>query len=162
MCSDAPSSFFTHQHLVRILKLVVQFDGVSDCRALFVELGKRANAEVTDKVVVDTERGHQAITSGFTVHARLPPAMAKFGVSLNDDLAERIEQRRVSEDASGDTSVRSRSAVIAEYVELGVAAADIIAESDLDLPDERAKRMFMRQALLNELDREGLDRPDDW
>jgi len=84
----------------------------------------------------------------------------KFGVSLEEDLAARLEEFRVRGPA-GERTVVSRSAAVSELLALGLDVTELIERTDgLDLSDERARRAFVRQAVLNEIAREGLEPPE--
>jgi metal-responsive CopG/Arc/MetJ family transcriptional regulator len=83
--------------------------------------------------------------------------MEKFGVSLDDDLAARVERRRVREDAESGHEIVSRSQVVRDLVSLGLAAESVMERAEgLDLGRGHPREAFVRQALLNELEREGL------
>ena len=77
------------------------------------------------------------------VHRALPPLMTKkFGVSLPDDLAERVE-----EDLEyGDT----RSDRIQNLIQLGLAVEDAADAVHVDLPDsQREREAFLRQVFID-------------
>jgi hypothetical protein len=76
--------------------------------------------------------------------------MQSFGVNVDDDVADKIEARRTDDDGN----IRSRSAVIRELLAMGLAADDVIADSDLDLDSPRDKQALIRQALVDRLDDE--------
>lgn len=87
--------------------------------------------------------------------------MEKFGVSLDDDLAARIEDQRVREDAESGRQIVSRSAAVRDLVSLGLVASEVIERTEgLDLSHGHTREAFVRQALLNEIEREGLEPPE--
>jgi len=84
----------------------------------------------------------------------------KFGVSLDDDLAARIEDQRVRESAESGREIVSRSAAVRDLLSLGLAASEVVERTDgLDLSHGHAREAFVRQAILNEIEREGLEPP---
>jgi hypothetical protein len=77
------------------------------------------------------------------------------GVSFPDEVFEQVEDHRLKTDPeTGTRSIRERSPVIVNLVELGLVATEIIEDSDLELDWGRPRKAFVRQALLNELRRE--------
>ena len=85
----------------------------------------------------------------------------KFGVSLDDDLAARVEDRRVRETAESGREIVSRSAAVRNLVSLGLVADEVIQRTEgLDLDRGHPREAFLRQALLNEIEREGLEPPE--
>jgi predicted methyltransferase len=85
----------------------------------------------------------------------------KFGVSLDEETAQRVEQVRVRGDVR-NREVVSRSEAMQELVSLGLVATDVIERTEgLDLDHGRSREAFVRQALLNEIEREGLAPAED-
>lgn len=87
--------------------------------------------------------------------------MPTFGVNVDDATKGYVEEERVRRDPeTGETDIVSRSQVIQELVRIGIAADKIIDQSEeLDLDHGRPRESFVRQAVLNELQREGLPEP---
>jgi len=80
----------------------------------------------------------------------------KYGVSVDDDIADGIEQYRIRVDPeTGAQDIVGRSQAVRELVSIGLAAAELIENSDdLDLDHGKPREAFVRQAVLNELRRE--------
>lgn len=86
--------------------------------------------------------------------------MPTFGVKVDDETKAYLEERRQRPDPeTGAPEIISRSKAIRELIRLGRAADELIENSELDLEHGRAREAFIRQAVLNELSREGLDDP---
>lgn len=84
----------------------------------------------------------------------------KYGVLIDDSAASYIEDQRIRFDSqTGEREILKRSPVIRELLSLGIVANKIIENSELDLEHGRPREAFVRQALYNELNREGLDDP---
>lgn len=83
----------------------------------------------------------------------------KFGISTSVDMYEYLQSRRHTiDDGTGETIIRNRSDVACDLLRIGRAANEIIENSpELDLDPGRPRESFVRQAVLNELNREDLD-----
>jgi hypothetical protein len=84
--------------------------------------------------------------------------MPKFGVNVDEQLFEYLESQRIEyDDATAQTDIRARTEVARELLRLGRIANELIDNSELELERGRAREAFVRQAVLNELSREGVD-----
>ena len=83
--------------------------------------------------------------------------MESFGVNVDDSVAERIEDKRVRITDEGEREIVSRSQVVNELLRVGLAADEIIEDAPLDLPRGRGREAFIRQAVIDALDEEGVD-----
>lgn len=82
----------------------------------------------------------------------------KFGVSVDDATAGEIENLRIRTDPETDErEIVPRSEVVQELLGVGLAATKLIESSELDLDPGRPREAFVRQAVLNELSREGVE-----
>ena len=90
------------------------------------------------------------------------PMTEQFGWSTDDQTASRVEERRVRRDPeTGERSIVPRSQVVTDLVRIGLAASEVIESADVDLDPGRPREALVRQALLNELRREGVDVTDE-
>jgi len=77
--------------------------------------------------------------------------MQSFGINVEDDVASRIEDRRIVETPEGDREIVSRSNVCNRLLRLGLVAAEQLDDADFEVPDGRAREAMVRQALLDQI-----------
>lgn len=77
--------------------------------------------------------------------------MQSFGINVDDDVADRIEERRVTVTDDGAREIVSRSKVANRLLRLGLAAAETLDDADIDVPDGRPREALVRQALLDQV-----------
>jgi len=74
-----------------------------------------------------------------------------FGINVDDDVAERIENRRIIETPEGDREILSRSQVCNNLLRLGLVAAETLDDADFEVPEGRAREAMLRQAMLDQV-----------
>lgn len=77
--------------------------------------------------------------------------MQSFGVNVDDDTADRIEDRRITTDADGSRAVLPRSEVVRELLRLGLVAAEAFEKTDTEIPSGRPQEAFLRQAIFDQV-----------
>lgn len=82
---------------------------------------------------------------------RTTRGMQSFGINVDDDVADRIEERRVTVTDDGAREIVSRSKVANRLLRLGLAAAETLDDADIDVPDGRPREALVRQALLDQV-----------
>lgn len=77
--------------------------------------------------------------------------MESFGINVDDDVAERVENRRIIETPEGEREIVSRSQVCNQLLRLGLIAAETLDDADFDVPEGRAREAMVRQAMLDQV-----------
>lgn len=78
--------------------------------------------------------------------------MKKYGISVDDDLAEAIENARIQHSDGGETEIRPRSVVCQEWLQYGRVYAEFLdEEADFTIDSEREALSWLRTALRNQL-----------
>lgn len=77
--------------------------------------------------------------------------MQSFGINVDDGVADRIEERRVTVTDDGSQEIVSRSEVANRLLRLGLAAAETLDDADIDVPEGRPREAMVRQALLDQV-----------
>jgi hypothetical protein len=78
----------------------------------------------------------------------------QFGVSVDDELFDRIEADRDRRDEPTDDDIVSRSQAVTELLALAFAVRDQFGEEDFEIPRGRDERLYVRQAIREAAERE--------
>lgn len=74
--------------------------------------------------------------------------MPAFGVNVDDDTAEWLEDQRIRFE-DGVRKIVSRSQVIREQLIIGRAVSEVLESAEYDVPPGRDRAAHARQAMLN-------------
>jgi len=77
--------------------------------------------------------------------------MQSFGINVEDDVASRIEDRRIIETDEGDREIVSRSNVCNRLLRLGLVAAEQFDEAPFEVSEGRPREAMLRQAILDQI-----------
>lgn len=86
--------------------------------------------------------------------------MNSVGISIDDDLLERLDAETEARDAADPARTVRRSEVAREWLRLGEGVDDLLRNSDLEFPSVREKRQYVRGLVRDDLEAHG-DLPDD-
>lgn len=129
-------------------------DGTVDAELTRRDREDRRTGIDAERFDIDHHAGGHRPTSGATPLKWLQLAyasMQSFGINVDDEVAEKIEDRRVRITEDGSREIDSRSKVCNRLLRLGLVAAEALDDAEFEVPEGHPREAMIRQAVVDQV-----------